>query len=84
MTRAAEAREFERLRDDGHPSDLAGAQFALVAPLIPAPKVGPWRKDVRSAANSIPYLSYKGCQSPLLSKAFSPWLTVYDSSPFQP
>ncbi|WP_157072193.1 IS5 family transposase [Picosynechococcus sp. PCC 73109] len=62
-----------------YPSDLTDAEWALLEPLIPAPKSGghPRTTDMRQVCNGIFYLLKTGCQWAYLPKDFPPSSTVY-------
>jgi transposase len=67
---------------DGYPSDLTDEQWALIEPLLPAPRTG--RKGGRREkhprrriVDAILYLARTGCQWRYLPKDFPPWPTVY-------
>lgn len=67
---------------EGYPSDLTDEQWALVEPLLPAPRTG--RKGGRRekhprrrVVDAILYLARTGCQWRYLPKDFPPWATVY-------
>ena len=59
-------------------SDCTDAEWALVAPFMPAPsKVGrPRTTDLREVWNAIQYRAATGCQWALLPKDFPPFTTV--------
>ena len=60
-------------------TDLTDAEFALVAPRLPAPsRIGrPRRTDLRAVLDAIFYLLRTGCQWALLPKQFPPKSTVF-------
>ena len=62
-----------------YPSDLTAAQWALIEPLIPAPKAkGRKRKvDLRKITNAILYVLKGGVSWRMLPREFAPWKTVY-------
>jgi putative transposase len=64
-----------------HPytSDLTNEEWALLAPLIPAPKRGgrPRSAEMREVLNAIFYVVKTGCQWSLLPRDFPPKGTVY-------
>jgi transposase len=72
--RAAERRGLR------YPSDLADAEWALIAPLIPPAKRGGRKRtvDVREVLNAIFYVLSTGCQWTALPKDLPPRSTVYD------
>jgi transposase len=58
-------------------TDLSDEEFALVAPLLPAPKrVGRRPTDARAILNALFYLVRAGCPWRLLPKSFPPFSTV--------
>jgi len=58
-------------------SDLSDAEFALIAPLLPAAKMcGRKRTDPRIILNALFYLVRSGCPWRLLPKDFPPFTTV--------
>src|SRR5262245_1624596 len=61
-----------------YPTDLSDAEFACLAPLLPAPKPPgrPWRHPVREVLDALFYLVRAGCQWRLLPRDFPPWQTV--------
>jgi len=67
------------MRTRRYPSDLTGAQWALVAPHIPPAKSGgrPRTSGVRAVLDAIIYLLRTGCQWRQLPCDFPPWPTVY-------
>jgi putative transposase len=62
-----------------YPSDLSDAQWAAVAPHVPAPKPGgrPVKHDRRSLVDAIFYVLRTGCQWRALPHEYPPWSTVY-------
>ncbi len=60
-------------------SDLSDAEWAILAPLIPAAKPGghPRTTDMRAVCNAIYYQLKSGCQWEMLPKEFPPSSTVY-------
>jgi transposase len=66
------------MRTRCYPSDLTDAQWALVAPHIPAPKSGgrPRTTAVRAVFKAIIYLLRTGCQWRQLPSDFPRWPTV--------
>jgi putative transposase len=60
-------------------TDLTEREWALLAPLIPAPKPGgrPARHDRRELVNAMLYWLRAGCAWRLLPHDFPPWQTVY-------
>ena len=62
-----------------YPSDLTAAQWALIEPLLPAPKPkGRKRRvDLRKITNAIFYVLKGGISWRMLPREFAPWKTVY-------
>lgn len=62
-----------------YPTDLTGAEWKILEPLIPAPKPGgrPRETDVRDVLNALFYVLRTGCAWRLLPHDFPPWQTVY-------
>ena len=62
-----------------YPSDLTAAQWALIEPLLPAPKPkGRKRRvDLREITNAILYVLKGGISWRMLPREFAPWKTVY-------
>jgi len=60
-------------------SDVTDAEFALIEPLLPAPKRGgrPRTTSLREVLNAILYLLRTGCPWSMLPKEFPPKSTVY-------
>jgi transposase len=73
------ARERHRPRAGRYPSDLTDAEWAIVAPMIPAPRRGgrPRETDMREVMNAVRYVLRTGCQWRELPKDFPPRSTVY-------
>jgi putative transposase len=71
---------MQEAKRKAYPSDLTDAQWAILEPLIPAPKQGgsPRRVDMREVVNTILYLNRTGCQWDMLPHDFLPKSTVYD------
>src|SRR5215831_601830 len=63
-----------------YPSDLTDAQWAVLEPWIPPPKLGgrPRKTNMREVVNAIFYLSREGCTWRALPHDFPPWKTVYN------
>ena len=62
---------------DRYSSDMSDAEFALIAPLLPAAKArGRKRTDPRIILNALFYLIRAGCPWRLLPKDFPPFTTV--------
>lgn len=59
-------------------SDLTNAEWALIEPLMPAPKrIGrPRKTDLREVMNALLYMASAGCAWRLLPKDFPPFSTV--------
>lgn len=70
----------EHYRRDGlrYASDLTDAEWALIAPLLPAPRrLGrPRTADLRAVVNALLYMASSGCQWRQLPKDFPPYSTV--------
>jgi transposase len=62
-----------------YPSDLTDGQWAVLAPLVPAPKPGgrPARHDRRELVDAILYVLRTGCQWRALPHEYPPWSTAY-------
>lgn len=62
-----------------YPTDLTDREWAIIAPLVPPPKLGgrPWRWPRREMLDGIFYILHTGCQWRLLPHDFPPWQTVY-------
>jgi putative transposase len=62
-----------------YPSDLTEAQWALIEPLLPAPKPkGRKRRvDLRKITNGILYVLKGGISWRMLPREFAPWKTAY-------
>jgi putative transposase len=62
-----------------YPTDLSDAEWALLEPLIPAPKLGgrPTLHSRREICNAILYQLRGGAAWRLLPHDFPPWQTVY-------
>jgi len=65
-----------------YPSDLTDAQWAIVEPLIPAPRSDrggrPRELDMREVLNTLLYLNRSGCQWEMLPHDLLPKSSVYD------
>ena len=73
--------EADRAKDavirDRYSSDMSEAEFALIAPLLPAPKKrGRKPTDAQHILNAIFYMIRCGCPWRLLPKDFPPYTTV--------
>lgn len=64
-----------------YPSDLTDARWALLAPLIPAPRPGgrPARHGRRDVVDAIRYVPRNGNAWRALPHDYPPWQTVYGS-----
>jgi len=64
---------------DAYPSDLTDAEWAILAPLIPAAKPGgrPRKWAMRAVLNAIFYPLRAGCAWRMLPRCFPPWSTVH-------
>ena len=62
-----------------YPSDLTDAQWALLAPLLPAARPGgrPRKTGLRDVLDALFYLNRQGCTWRALPHDFPPWKTVY-------
>jgi len=62
-----------------YPSDVNDAEWALLAPLIPAskPHGRPRSSDMRRITNGVFYLLRTGCAWRYLPRDYGPWQTVY-------
>lgn len=62
-----------------YPTDLSDEQWALIAPLLPAPGPGgrPRSTDLRRVCDAILYLVKTGCQWRTLPRDFPAWETCY-------
>lgn len=74
------AEEHEKRK--AYPSDLTGAQWAILEPLIPAPRNSgggrPRELDMREVLNTLLYLNRSGCQWEMLPHDLLPQSSVYD------
>jgi transposase len=63
-----------------YPTDLTDAQWAILEPLVPAPKPGgrPAKHPRREIVNAMLYVLRGGIAWRLLPHEFPPWQTVYD------
>jgi putative transposase len=63
-----------------YPSDLTGAQWRLIAPLIPGAKPGgrPRKYDMREVVNALLYLAREGCSWRALPHDLPHWKTCYN------
>ena len=63
-----------------YPSDLSGAEWAILEPLIPPARPGghPRTVNMREIMNAIFYLARTGCQWRQLPHDLPPWRTVHD------
>jgi putative transposase len=68
------------MKSTDYPSDLTDAQFARLAPLLPAAKPGgrPRTVNLHDVVNAILYVDRTGCQWRALPKDYGPWSTAYD------
>jgi transposase len=62
-----------------YPSDLTGAEWAVVEPMVPPAKPGGRKRtiDVREILNGIFYVLWTGCQWQALQKDLPPKSTVW-------
>jgi putative transposase len=74
------AEEHEKRK--AYPSDLTDAQWAILEPLIPAPRNSgggrPRDLDMREVLNTLLYLNRSGCQWEMLPHDLLPKSSVYD------
>jgi len=74
------AAEHEKRK--AYPSDLTEAQWAIIEPLIPAPRYNrggrPRELDMREVLNTLLYLNRSGCQWEMLPHDLLPKSSVYD------
>ena len=74
------AEEHEKRK--AYPSDLTDAQWAILEPLIPAPRTPgggrPRELDMREVLNTLLYLNRSGCQWEMLPHDLLPKSSVYD------
>src|SRR5216683_4928116 len=72
----------EQEKRKAYPSDLTDAQWAIVEPLIPAPRSNqggrPREIDMREVLNTLLYLNRSGCQWDMLPHDLLPKSSVYD------
>ena len=75
----AEHRQAARREGLRYASDLTDAEWARVAPMIPAARRGgrPRDVDVREVLNGLLYVLWTGCQWKALPKDFPPKSTVH-------
>jgi transposase len=75
----ASARRQYRRSERRYASDVSDAEFALIAPMLPAPKRGGRARttSLREVLNAILYLLRSGCPWRMLPKDFPPKSTVY-------
>jgi putative transposase len=74
----ASSRHQHRRASSRYPSDMTDREWAVIAPLLPPPKLGgrPRRTDLRAVMNAILYIASGGCQWRMLPKDFPPRSTV--------
>ena len=67
------------MKRKAYPSDLSDEQWKVLAPLLPAAKVGgrPRKADIREVVNGILYVLRNGCAWRALPHDFPPWGTVW-------
>jgi transposase len=74
------AEEHEKRKP--YPSDLTDAQWAILEPLLPAPRTSqggrPRELDMREVLNTLLYLNRSGCQWEMLPHDLLPKSSVYD------
>jgi putative transposase len=68
------------MRKQPYPTDLTDEQWAILGPLLPAPKPGgrPRTTDLREVVNALLYHLRSGCQWDMLPRDFPPRSTVHD------
>ena len=73
------AKRKNRAARAAYPSDLTDAQWALIAPLIPAAESGGRDRqvDMHEVFNAILYLLRSGCSWRMLPHDLPPWGTVH-------
>jgi transposase len=66
-------------RQRRYPSDMTDEQWALIEPLLPAPKTGgrPEKHSRRSIVDGVLYMVRTGCAWRYLPADLPPWQTVY-------
>src|SRR5664280_1968621 len=76
---ACNPRASSRCKRRHYPTDLTDAEWAVLAPLVPAPKPGgrPASHDRREICNAIRYVLRAGGAWRLLPHDLPPWQTVY-------
>ncbi|HYQ92093.1 MAG TPA: IS5 family transposase [Candidatus Competibacteraceae bacterium] len=69
------------MREEGYPTDLAEAEWAMLEPLLPAAKPGgrPRTRGLREVVNAILYVLRSGCQWWLLPTDFPAYQPGYES-----
>ena len=62
-----------------YPSDLSDAEYAVLGPYLPAPRLRgrPWRWPLRTILDGIFYVIRTGAQWRQLPHEYPPWPTVY-------
>jgi transposase len=75
-------RRVVRIKNDVdklYDTDLTDAAWSLIAPILPAARIGgrPRKTNLRAVLNAIFYLLRTGCQWRLLPREFPSWNTVY-------
>jgi len=72
----------EQDKRKAYPSDLTDAQWAILEPLLPAPRTTgggrPRELDMREVLNTLLYLNRSGCQWEMLPHDLLPKSSVYD------
>jgi transposase len=63
-----------------YPSDTSDREWAVLGPLVPAPRGGgrPQKHDRREIVDAILYVLRTGCSWRSLPHDYPPWQTVYD------
>jgi transposase len=67
------------MKRQAYPSDLSDAEWAILAPLIPAPlpRGRPAKWERREIVNAILYVLRRGCSWQLMPHAFPPYQSVF-------
>ena len=66
-------------REPSYTTNLSDAEWAVLAPLVPAPSSTgrPWRRPLRAVFDGILYVLRTGCAWRHLLLDFPPWSTVH-------
>jgi len=67
------------MSNNGYPSDLTDAQWAIIEPMLPPAKPGgrPRTVDLRSVIDGILYLVRSGCSWRMVPRDYGPWGTIH-------